>query len=83
MKYSYKCKQCGEITELIRKIAEHADPVTCECGGDCSQVILHPPVLSFDPISGDHVIATSKWEKHREQKMAKEKKNMENHGTVN
>lgn len=53
------------------------------CGSHCSTGYLDvkAPTFSLDPISGDHLIATAKWEKHRNKQMAKEKKNMENHGT--
>ena len=81
MKYSYECIECGEITTRVRKIADRNDPVQCQCGGECKKVILQAPVISLDPISGDFVGATDKWIKHREQKMKKEKHNMQEHGT--
>lgn len=82
MQYDYKCQSCDAIVTRQRKVAEVYDPVECpRCGEDCKRYISKAPGLAFDPISGDHVIATRKWEKHHEQKLAKEKRNMENHGT--
>lgn len=84
MLYDYKCVNCSSIVQRQRKVAEVYDPVECpRCGNNCTRAILKPPVISLDPISGDFVGATDKWVKHREQKMAKEKKNLENHGTYN
>lgn len=81
MKYSYKCIECGSIQTLVRKLSEHENPVQCECSGECKQVILSPPVVSLDPISGDFPGATDKWCKHREGVMAKERRTMRDHGT--
>ena len=82
MLYDYKCVECEAIVQRQRKAADVYDPVECPvCAGECKRVILRPPVLSFDPISGDHTIATAKWEKHREKQMEKEKKSMKEHGT--
>jgi len=32
--YIYKCKDCGESTELMRRMSQAGDPVTCTCGGE-------------------------------------------------
>lgn len=84
MLYDYRCKSCQELKTANRAIADRNNSLVCDnCGGDCGIVILGSPVISLDPISGDHTIATAKWEKHRNQQMAKEKKCMKEHGTYN
>lgn len=82
MRYSYQCQKCDHIETLVRKLSEYADPVECtKCKGECKKIILSPPVISLDPISGDFPSATDKWCKHREGVMAKERKTMRDHGT--
>lgn len=81
MQYDYKCTNCGEIVTKIRRMSEYRDPCECpSCGSNCEKVILRPPIVSLDPISGHHVGATSKWLKHREQVIAKERHNKKEHG---
>jgi hypothetical protein len=55
--------------------------IECTCGGVAVRYISKAPLFHLDPISGDHPGATRAWEKGREKQIAKEKKNMENHGT--
>ena len=81
MKYDYQCKNCHEIFEVQMKLADIDNEVFCDCGGVSKRVILSPPTISLDPISGDFTGATQKWEKGRERKMAKERHNMKEHGT--
>jgi hypothetical protein len=62
----------------MKDMESHVD---CECGAVANRYLDKLPLFHLDPISGDHLIATEKWVKGRERKMAKEKKNLENHGT--
>ena len=81
MKYSFQCKECGKVTEVIRKLEEYDNPYQCECGGDGERVILKAPTVSLDPICGDHIGATDRWVKGRERQMKKEAHNMKEHGS--
>ena len=81
MKYSFRCNECGKVTEVVRKLSEFEDPFQCECGGEGEKVILTAPVVSLDPISGDHIGATDRWVKGRERQMKKESHNLKEHGT--
>ena len=80
MIYDYRCTKCQKVTEKSLKLSELDKKITCECGGECTRVILSVN-FSLDPISGDFVTATDKWAKGRERKMAKERHNMKEHGT--
>lgn len=43
--YTYKCKDCGNINEVIQKISD--EPLTkCDCGGSLNKVI-HPAGIIF------------------------------------
>lgn len=81
MRYTYKCVECNTIVTKDRRMSEYRDPCECtSCGSNCERVILSPPIVSLDPISGDHPSATSKWLKHRDQVLAKERHNKKEHG---
>jgi len=32
--YEYRCPDCGELNEDLRKVAERDDPMRCPCGGE-------------------------------------------------
>lgn len=59
---------------------------TTECPQEgCNEVaerIISPVRCNLDPCSGDFPGATIKWSKNREQKMAQERKTVENHGSA-
>lgn len=78
--YQYKCNQCSTVLTKKFSMRDMQSEVLCDCGGTAPRYIAKVN-FALDPISGDHLIATEKWIKHREKVMAKEKKNMENHGT--
>ena len=41
--YEYECCECGNRTEIIRKIKDAQKPVFCEeCDGQCRQLIATP-----------------------------------------
>jgi putative FmdB family regulatory protein len=43
--YTYKCNDCGEITEKVFRISEKPSTITCECGGICETAIIHAPAV--------------------------------------
>lgn len=83
MIFGYRCCDCEEEIGFGHEHTSLNKDKCPKCGGECETDYISgkSPTVSLDPISGDHIGATSKWEKNRAQKMAKEKKNMENHGT--
>jgi putative FmdB family regulatory protein len=41
--YPHKCNSCGHPEEVVRRVANRNDPVTCSaCGGACGRVIVAP-----------------------------------------
>jgi len=71
--YEYRCRDCKEITEAIRKIADRDDPVLCkDCGGDCRKIIsLSRPHPDMQPYYDDNLETYIEGRQHREKVMKK------------
>lgn len=83
--YEYKCSRCGTAFEHLRRMDERDNPVACTasgCGGTCHHILSLPAIL-IDGTDPSWPTASGKWEKDREKRMAKERKNLDAHGTYN
>ena len=75
--YDFRCP-LGHITEHF--VDAEIQEVQCHC--ECmAERLVSMPRFKLDGCSGDFPTAADAWERKREQKMAQERKNMENHGT--
>jgi putative FmdB family regulatory protein len=83
MIYEYRCSRCGTAFELLRRMDERDHPAVCpaaECGGT-GRRILSLPAIHIDGSDPSWPTAGAKWERDRERRMAKERKNLDRHGT--
>lgn len=81
--YEYRCQKCGSISEHLRPMCDRDVPAACrtpECGGT-GYHILSLPAVHIDGTDPSWPTAEAKWVKDRERRMAKERKNLERHGT--
>jgi len=69
--YEFMC-DVGHIQE--RYIDSTVTAVFCECCEGTAERIVSAVRCKLDPISGDFMGATRKWEKNREQKLQQERK---------
>jgi len=79
--FEYKCKSCEEVFTVQTTMSEMQSEVECKCSGTAVRYIGKAPIFSLDPISGDFIGATDKWQKGREAQMKREEHNMKEHGT--
>lgn len=49
--YNYKCPECNEEGDIIRKFSEIDDPVECDCGANRIRVIKAPGLV-WSPTTG-------------------------------
>jgi len=72
--YQYRCRDCKEITEAIRKVEDRDEPVLCDgCGGDCRKIIsLSRPHPDMQPYYDENLETHIESRQHRE-KVMKEK----------
>lgn len=76
--YDFKCPNGHKREALVK---ENVRVVLCQ---QCSQMahrLIPAPRAMLDGCSGDFPTAADKWEKRRASHMAKERKNLKNHGT--
>lgn len=73
----FKCED-GHVTEQL--VNSEATESKCRVCDKPAQRQISAPRVSLDPISGDFPGATMTWAKNREQRMAAERKAIENHG---
>lgn len=80
MIYVYRCSACGTSVEHILKVADRDNPPPCDSCGATLQRVLTPPVVIFDGADLAYPTAAGKWEKDRLRTMAREQKNLKEHG---
>lgn len=72
--YDYKCLDCGNTEEHIRKMDERESPLVCQGCQGVMQVQLSAPRIDLEGITGDFPGAADKWVRVRQQKMKQEAK---------
>lgn len=72
--YEYQCNGCSSIFEQMRPINERRNEATCPACSKPSSFKISAPQIKLDPISGDFVGATRKWEKMHKQQLEIESK---------
>lgn len=67
MKYEYRCRDCKEIIEAVRSVADRNNAPTCDCGGETRKIIsLHKAHSDLEPYYDDtlETYITSKQHRH-------------------
>ena len=76
--FDFRCP-AGHVSEHF--VTDDTRTVSCtECGEIATRQVAAPR-FELDGCSGDFPTAADAWERRRESHMAKERRNMENHGT--
>lgn len=76
--FDFQCK-AGHKHEAL--IPAETRAVSCPICGKTARRLLAAPRCQLEGITGAFPSASAAWEKRRESHMAKERKNMEKHGT--
>lgn len=75
--YDYDCEHCGASFEALNKISERQSSQCPECGEVAVQRVS-APMVSLDGTDKSFPGAWYKWEKKRNQKIAQERKQLDN-----
>lgn len=77
--YEYQCSACNTRVEHFLKIADRNNPGPCVCGGTLRRIVTSPNLL-IDGADPSFPGAAMKWDADRQRIMAREQKNLQDHG---
>ena len=72
--YEYRCSDCGEVTDDLRKVDERLDDMVCHACSGKAKFIISTPQIRLDGCSGDFPTASDRWERIHKQKLVAERK---------